>query len=316
MKIGLQRQNTLMICPSAIGREIDLDRRAGGDGRGVRDSSARSAAPGPRRRRPRRRRRWRCRENRGACAPPKTRSSRLSPSPPAGLVIRPRLEPQDCKSRGGGADRSRQSWERQDGASVAFYWHPCGASASPLSRRKPKSRISRSSRAVSTHRAGQIRQAATPCGSPFTSRTFPRTPARFCALCACLGLEAHIIEPAGFPVTDRAFRRAGMDYLDQVAHRAATRPGRPSRTGGGAERLRLVLFTTAGRPLLSRPRLSATTTSCCSAAKAPACRRRCIEAADAGCASRCAEGLRSLNVAMAVRDGRRRGAAADGRICR
>jgi tRNA (cytidine/uridine-2'-O-)-methyltransferase len=35
--------------------------------------------------------------------------------------------------------------------------------------------------------------------------------------CACLGIEAHIIEPAGFPVTDRAFRRAGMDYLDQVA---------------------------------------------------------------------------------------------------
>ncbi len=35
--------------------------------------------------------------------------------------------------------------------------------------------------------------------------------------CACLGAEAHIIEPAGFPVTDRAFRRAGMDYLDQVA---------------------------------------------------------------------------------------------------
>lgn len=34
--------------------------------------------------------------------------------------------------------------------------------------------------------------------------------------CACLGIEAHIIEPAGFPVTDRAFRRAGMDYLDQV----------------------------------------------------------------------------------------------------
>ena len=36
-------------------------------------------------------------------------------------------------------------------------------------------------------------------------------------LCACLGLEAHIIEPAGFPVSDRAFRRAGMDYLDRVA---------------------------------------------------------------------------------------------------
>jgi tRNA (cytidine/uridine-2'-O-)-methyltransferase len=35
-------------------------------------------------------------------------------------------------------------------------------------------------------------------------------------LAACLGLDAHIIEPAGFPVSDRAFRRAGMDYLDQV----------------------------------------------------------------------------------------------------
>jgi tRNA (cytidine/uridine-2'-O-)-methyltransferase len=36
-------------------------------------------------------------------------------------------------------------------------------------------------------------------------------------LAACLGVAAHIIEPAGFPVSDRAFRRAGMDYLDQVA---------------------------------------------------------------------------------------------------
>ncbi len=36
-------------------------------------------------------------------------------------------------------------------------------------------------------------------------------------LCACLGLDAAIIEPAGFPVSDRAFRRAGMDYLDRVA---------------------------------------------------------------------------------------------------
>ncbi len=35
-------------------------------------------------------------------------------------------------------------------------------------------------------------------------------------LCACLGLDAAIIEPAGFPVSDRAFRRAGMDYLGHV----------------------------------------------------------------------------------------------------
>jgi tRNA (cytidine/uridine-2'-O-)-methyltransferase len=34
--------------------------------------------------------------------------------------------------------------------------------------------------------------------------------------CACLGVRAAIIEPAGFPVSDRHFRRAGMDYLDHV----------------------------------------------------------------------------------------------------
>ena len=34
--------------------------------------------------------------------------------------------------------------------------------------------------------------------------------------CACLGLAADIIEPAGFPVSDRHFRRSGMDYLDAV----------------------------------------------------------------------------------------------------
>jgi tRNA (cytidine/uridine-2'-O-)-methyltransferase len=36
-------------------------------------------------------------------------------------------------------------------------------------------------------------------------------------MCACLGLAAAIIEPSGFPVSDRNFRRAGMDYLDHVA---------------------------------------------------------------------------------------------------
>ena len=35
-------------------------------------------------------------------------------------------------------------------------------------------------------------------------------------LAACLGIEAHIIEPAGFPASDRALRRAGMDYLAHV----------------------------------------------------------------------------------------------------
>jgi tRNA (cytidine/uridine-2'-O-)-methyltransferase len=64
-------------------------------------------------------------------------------------------------------------------------------------------------------------------------------------LCACVGLEAHIIEPAGFPVTDRHFRRAGMDYLDQVT--IVRHTGWAAFEASRAEtKARLLLFTTAG----------------------------------------------------------------------
>jgi len=36
-------------------------------------------------------------------------------------------------------------------------------------------------------------------------------------MCACLGVEAALIGPAGFAWGDRSLRRAGMDYLDHVA---------------------------------------------------------------------------------------------------
>lgn len=44
----------------------------------------------------------------------------------------------------------------------------------------------------------------------------PQNTGTMLRMCACLGVAAEIIEPAGFPVSDRAFRRAGMDYLDDV----------------------------------------------------------------------------------------------------
>jgi tRNA (cytidine/uridine-2'-O-)-methyltransferase len=44
----------------------------------------------------------------------------------------------------------------------------------------------------------------------------PQNTGTILRLCACLDVTAHIIEPAGFPVSDRHFRRAGMDYLDRV----------------------------------------------------------------------------------------------------
>ena len=72
----------------------------------------------------------------------------------------------------------------------------------------------------------------------------PQNTGTILRLAACLGVEAHIIEPTGFPSSDRAFRRAGMDYLDQVSlvrHTSWSAFEAWRRTEG----LRLILFTTA-----------------------------------------------------------------------
>jgi tRNA (cytidine/uridine-2'-O-)-methyltransferase len=72
----------------------------------------------------------------------------------------------------------------------------------------------------------------------------PQNTGTILRLAACFGVDAHIIEPAGFPISDRAFRRAGMDYLDQVSlrrHSSWTAFEAWRRTEG----LRLMLFTTA-----------------------------------------------------------------------
>lgn len=44
----------------------------------------------------------------------------------------------------------------------------------------------------------------------------PQNAGTILRLAACLGVPVDIIEPTGFPSTDKAFRRAGMDYLDHV----------------------------------------------------------------------------------------------------
>jgi tRNA (cytidine/uridine-2'-O-)-methyltransferase len=72
----------------------------------------------------------------------------------------------------------------------------------------------------------------------------PQNTGTILRLCACCGIAAHIIEPAGFPTSDRAFRRAGMDYLDAVS---IVRHGswREFETWRRAASHRLVLLTTA-----------------------------------------------------------------------
>lgn len=67
-------------------------------------------------------------------------------------------------------------------------------------------------------------------------------------LAACLGALVHVIEPAGFDLSDRALRRAGMDYLETAALRRHA-SWRAFEEWRRAESRRLVLLTTkASRP--------------------------------------------------------------------
>jgi tRNA (cytidine/uridine-2'-O-)-methyltransferase len=117
-------------------------------------------------------------------------------------------------------------------------------------------------------------------------------------LCACLGIKAHLIEPAGFPATDRAFRRAGMDYLDQVD---LTRHGSWAEFDGWrrGEGLALVLLTTAAtRSYLDHGfRENQILLFGRESAGVPEAVHR---AADVSLRIPMRQGLRSLNVAMAA----------------
>lgn len=72
-------------------------------------------------------------------------------------------------------------------------------------------------------------------------------------LAACLGTPVDIIEPCGFPWSDRALKRAGMDYAELAAlERHPDWPGFEARRAG-----RLVLLTTAGDCRLDEARFEA-----------------------------------------------------------
>jgi tRNA (cytidine/uridine-2'-O-)-methyltransferase len=126
----------------------------------------------------------------------------------------------------------------------------------------------------------------------------PQNTGTILRLCACLDVAAHIIEPAGFATSDRAFRRAGMDYLDQVrlSRHDSWSKFEQWRRGLGH---RLLLFTTKGagsyldyayKPadilLFGRESMGVTD--------------EVLAAADARLVIPIKPGLRSLNVAMAA----------------
>jgi tRNA (cytidine/uridine-2'-O-)-methyltransferase len=117
-------------------------------------------------------------------------------------------------------------------------------------------------------------------------------------LCACLGVAAHIIEPAGFPVSDRAFRRAGMDYLDQVTLRRHSSWAVFDAWRRG-ERHKLLLFTTrAARSYLDHS--FAADDILLFGRESAGVPEDVHAAADARLTIPMRPGLRSLNVAMAT----------------
>ncbi|AXS41464.1 tRNA (cytidine(34)-2'-O)-methyltransferase [Breoghania sp. L-A4] len=45
----------------------------------------------------------------------------------------------------------------------------------------------------------------------------PQNTGTILRMAACLGITVHLIEPAGFALSDRNLKRAGMDYIDRAA---------------------------------------------------------------------------------------------------
>jgi tRNA (cytidine/uridine-2'-O-)-methyltransferase len=126
----------------------------------------------------------------------------------------------------------------------------------------------------------------------------PQNTGTILRLCACLSVEAHIIEPAGFPVSDRHFRRAGMDYLDQVSivrHDSWTK----FEQWRHDKCLRLVLFSTRGALPYLDHRYTASDILLFGRESAGV-PDEVVAAADARLVIPIAPGLRSLNVAMAA----------------
>lgn len=126
----------------------------------------------------------------------------------------------------------------------------------------------------------------------------PQNTGTILRLCACLGITAHLIEPAGFPITDRAFRRAGMDYLDdvEIKRHASWQAFEAWRREAA---LALTLFTTRGSAsyLDHDFRTPQVLLFGRESAGVP---EPVAQSADARLVIPIREGLRSLNVAMAV----------------
>ena len=115
---------------------------------------------------------------------------------------------------------------------------------------------------------------------------------------ACLGVAVDIIAPAGFDMTDRALRRAGLDYLPhvEIARHASFADFEAVRR---RRRSRLVLLTTRGEVAYAAFAFHATDTLLLGR-ESGGVAEAVHQAADARLRIPMRAGLRSLNVAVAA----------------
>ena len=125
----------------------------------------------------------------------------------------------------------------------------------------------------------------------------PQNTGTLLRLAACLGIGINLIEPAGFVLTDKRLRRAGMDYLDRVAW---TRHGSWAEflDSRGARSGRLVLLTTRAKIPYTDFRFEATDTLLLGREGAGVPDGIHV-AVDAAVRIPMVDGLRSINVALA-----------------
>jgi tRNA (cytidine/uridine-2'-O-)-methyltransferase len=120
-------------------------------------------------------------------------------------------------------------------------------------------------------------------------------------LCACLGVPVDVIGPTGFDVSDRALKRAALDYLDHVdlTRHASFATFMERRSTAKPARGRLILLTThAGTSHCDFPFSNDDTLML--GRESAGCPDAVHDCVDARIAIPMQPGLRSLNVAVAA----------------
>src|SRR5215469_11073133 len=126
----------------------------------------------------------------------------------------------------------------------------------------------------------------------------PQNAGSLIRLGACLGVGVDIIEPCGFLLSDRNFRRAGMDYLQHADIRRHESWARFHDNFSASAPRRLILLTTSGETAYTDFAFAAEDTLMVGRESAGV-PQAVHEAADARLLIPLLPGLRSLNVAQA-----------------